>query len=202
MPTRLPLFPLPIVVLPGEAVPLHIFEERYRAMLGRVRQGDAEGRPLPFAITYHSGDNVAVVACTVRLQRVLEEYGDGRLDILTVGEQRVQIHEVLDDLPYFEAVVEPFADEDEVLDAALGERLLALTTKLAELQVGKPVFVPPQGEAPLSFRVALLVDMAPEERQLLLQTTSENLRRTILADHIAELVADFAAGSTKPPVVH
>ncbi|MCU0293458.1 MAG: LON peptidase substrate-binding domain-containing protein [Thermoanaerobaculaceae bacterium] len=202
MSTRLPLFPLPIVVLPGEAVPLHIFEERYKAMLGRVRQGDAGGRPLPFAITYHSGDSVAVIACTVRLQRVLEEYGDGRLDILTVGDRRVQIHEVLDDEPYFEAVVEPFVDQDEVLDPALGERLLALTTKLAELQVGRPVFVPAEGEAPLSFRVAPLVDMAPEERQLLLQTTSENLRRTMLADHIAELVADFAADGAKPPVVH
>lgn len=202
MSTRLPLFPLPIVVLPGEVVPLHIFEERYKAMLGRVRQGDGEGRPLPFAITYHSGDNVAVVACTVRLQRVLEEYGDGRLDILTVGDQRVQIHKVFDDQPYFEAVVEPFVDEDEVLDAALGERLLALTTKLAELQSGTPVFVAAEGRAPLSFRVALLVDMAAEERQLLLQTTSENLRRRILADHLAELVADFAAEGGREPVMH
>ena len=202
MSTRLPLFPLPIVVFPGEAVPLHIFEERYRTMLGRVRQGDADGRPLPFAIAYHWRDNVAVIACTVRLHRVLEEYGDGRLDILTIGDERVQIHEVLDEQPYFEAIVEPFVDEDEVLDATLGERLLALTTKLAELQVGKPVFVSAEGAAPLSFRAALLVDIAPEERQLLLQATSENLRRRILADHIAELVADFAAGSMKPPVVH
>lgn len=202
MPTRLPLFPLPIVVLPGEPVPLHIFEERYKAMLGRVRRGDAEGRPLPFAITFQSGDGVAVIACAVRLQRVLEEYDDGRLDILTVGEERVRIGEVFDDQPYFEAVVEPLADEDEVLDEALGERLLALTTKLAELQVGRPVFVPADGESPLSFRVAQLVDMAPEERQLLLQATSENRRRAILADHIAELVADFAADGAKPPIVH
>lgn len=202
MSTRLPLFPLPIVVLPGEPVPLHIFEERYKAMLGRVRQGDAAGRPLPFAITYHSGDSVAVVACTVRLQRVLEEYGDGRLDILAVGDRRVRIDEVFDDQPYFEAAVEPFEDEDEVLDAALGERLLALASKLAELQSGTPVFVAAEGRAPLSFRVALLVDMAAEERQLLLQTTSENLRRRILADHLAELVADFAAEGGREPVMH
>ncbi|HPC84745.1 MAG TPA: LON peptidase substrate-binding domain-containing protein [Thermoanaerobaculaceae bacterium] len=199
---RLPLFPLPIAVLPGEVVPLHIFEERYKAMLGRVRQGGADGRPLPFAIAYHSGEAVAVIACKMRLQRVLEEYGDGRMDVLTVGEERVQIHEVFDDLPYFEAVVEPFMDEDEVLDTALGERLLALATRLGELQTGKPVFVPAAGEAPLSFRVALLIDMAPEERQLLLQTTSENLRRTILADHIAGLVTDFAAEGVIPELVN
>lgn len=193
MPMRLPLFPLPIVVLPGEPVPLHIFEPRYKTMLGHVRQGDEQGSPLPFAITFQSGAGVATIACSVRLHRVLEEYEDGRLDILTVGDRRVKIAEVFSDQPYFEAAVEWFGDDDERSDEALQERALALATKLAELQVGKPVFIEARGDAQLSFRLALLIDLAPEERQLLLQAQSENLRLSMIAQHMAELIADFDA---------
>lgn len=193
MSMRLPLFPLPIVVLPGEPVPLHIFEQRYKTMLGRVREGDEQGSPLPFAITFQSGAGVATIACSVRLHRVLEEYEDGRLDILTVGDRRVKISEVFSDEPYFEAAVEWFGDEDERQDVALQERALALATKLAELQVGKPVFIEAKGEEYLSYRLALLIDLAPEERQLLLQAQSENLRLEMIAGHITELIADFGA---------
>src|SRR4051812_50097401 len=77
---RFPLFPLPLVLLPSEVVPLHIFEERYKLMIGECLESDGE-----FGIVWLSDDGLREVGCTARVSQVLAELEDGRLNILVAG---------------------------------------------------------------------------------------------------------------------
>ena len=86
----LPLFPLQLVVFPGAAIPLHIFEERYRDMVG-----EAEARGTEFGIvrTITRGEEtgIAHTGCTVTVESVVNRYPDGRFDVITRGRRRFQI---------------------------------------------------------------------------------------------------------------
>ena len=75
-----PLFPLGIVALPTEVVPLHIFEERYKAMIGQCLENGAE-----FGIVWLSDEELKGTGCAVQVDRVLERFDDGRLYIVCVG---------------------------------------------------------------------------------------------------------------------
>ena len=77
---RFPLFPLGIVLLPSEVVPLHIFEERYKLMIGECLESEGE-----FGIVWLSDDGLREVGCTARVTQVLAELEDGRLNILVAG---------------------------------------------------------------------------------------------------------------------
>src|SRR3954469_2642180 len=77
---RFPLFLLPIVLLPSEVVPLHVFEERYKLMIGECVESDAE-----FGIVWLADDGLRSVGCTARVTQVLAELEDGRLNILVAG---------------------------------------------------------------------------------------------------------------------
>ncbi len=80
LPERLSLFPLQLVLLPGELLPLHIFEERYKKLVSRCLE-DGE----PFGVVLRLGDGVAAVGCLARLVAVLEEFPDGRSNIVVRG---------------------------------------------------------------------------------------------------------------------
>ena len=122
----IPLFPLPLVVLPGEIVPLHVFEERYKAMIADCRAGSGPARP--FGIALARGKEVHAAGCTVSIVEVMREYEDGRLDIVTVGQTRFRVRELFRDRPYHTAEVEYFGDRDEPVDAALRRRAIDALT--------------------------------------------------------------------------
>src|SRR6478672_4767229 len=117
---RFPLFPLGIVLLPGEVVPLHIFEERYKTMIGECRESDGE-----FGIVWLSDDGLRDIGCTARVTQVLEELDDGRSDILVTGGQPFRLMRRSDDMAY------P-AGESELIDDAAGEADDALETEARE----------------------------------------------------------------------
>src|SRR3954468_24535672 len=75
-----PLFPLGIVALPSEPVPLHIFEPRYRTMIAECLESGSE-----FGIVWASDDGLRQIGCACEIAEVLERHEDGRLDILTRG---------------------------------------------------------------------------------------------------------------------
>src|SRR2546423_15088488 len=77
---RFPLFPLGIVLLPSEVVPLHIFEERYKLMIAECLENDSE-----FGIVWLSDDGLREVGCTARVSQVMKELEDGRMNILVAG---------------------------------------------------------------------------------------------------------------------
>src|SRR5947209_10083568 len=90
-----PLFPLGLVALPSEYVPLHIFEQRYRVMINDCLERECE-----FGIVWMSDDELKPVGCACRIERVLERMPDGRLNILTRGTRPFRLLSRDDHLPY------------------------------------------------------------------------------------------------------
>jgi Lon protease-like protein len=103
---RIPLFPLNTVLFPGTALPLHVFEERYREMIGECL---AEDRT--FGVVRAEGDAMAIIGCTARVVRVLERFPDGRMNILCEGERRFEIEGLDESRNYLQADVAFFDDD-------------------------------------------------------------------------------------------
>ena len=105
---RLPIFPLQIVVFPGEEVPLHIFEPRYRQL---VRDMNDSGEPFGIALLRRGAqaEETHEIGCTVRIEQT-EPFPDGRFNVMCRGEQRFRIIQRLDAAPYWIADVE-FLDD-------------------------------------------------------------------------------------------
>src|SRR2546423_2994449 len=86
---ELPICELPVVILPGELLPLHIFEERYKRMIGHCLD-HAE----PFGIVFRDEDGTAHrVGCTARVTEVMEQFDDGRMNVVVAGEQPFKVLE-------------------------------------------------------------------------------------------------------------
>ncbi len=180
---RLPLFPLSLVLLPGEPVPLHIFEPRYKDM---VRVCLDEDRP--FGIVHATATGVAEVGCTARIRRVVQRYDDGRLDIVVVGEERFRVVDVCRDHAYLCAETEPVDDADPSVSQAARERVIARHMKLLEY-AGEPV--QPglyDADVPVSFVVGRRAGLELDGRQRLLDLRSEAERLAFLADHLGEML--------------
>ncbi|MEO8597887.1 MAG: LON peptidase substrate-binding domain-containing protein [Candidatus Solibacter sp.] len=116
----IPLFPLQLVVFPRTQLPLHIFEERYKEMVGEAIRDESE-----FGIVPSKDGGILNAGCTVKVAKVLEMYPDGRMDVLTVGQRRFEIVSLSEDKDYLQGEVEYFDDEDteaapaEILELAL-----------------------------------------------------------------------------------
>ena len=177
MPRLLPLFPLQLVAFPGVAMPLHIFEPRYRQMVG-----EAEANGSEFGIVLARDGGVARAGCTVVVEQVLERFADGRFDVMTRGQRRFQIQSIDEELDYLRGEVEYFADLDEAPVAA-GLRSDAILAwhelqKQTDTEFGG---TPPDPDDPLlSFRLsASLGDLDAQSSLLLMQSESERLRLII-----------------------
>jgi Lon protease-like protein len=99
----LPLFPLPLVLLPATAVPLHIFEDRYKQMMGELGRSGGE-----FGMVLAKDGGIVSIGCTAVVERVLKRYPDGRMDIVVVGRRRFRIESLNEDKPYLQAEFELF----------------------------------------------------------------------------------------------
>src|ERR1700759_86099 len=108
-----PLFPLGLVAVPGESVPLHVFEDRYRRMIEHCLSADPGSPEREFGIVWLSDEELKDVGCACEIERVLERMDDGRLNILARGTRPFRLLERQDDLPYPAGVVEFLDDEDE-----------------------------------------------------------------------------------------
>lgn len=186
----MPIFPLPTVVFPGQILPLHIFEDRYRAMIARCREAGAEDPSSNrFVVALGTGPHVFSVGCLVELLRVVTEYPDGRLDILTRGVERVALRDLRSGQPYALSSVETLPDiPDGDETDPLREQVLALATRLTELLCREPIILDVSPDEPVAYRLASLAGLDLPARQRLLETRSERdrlaqvreaLRRTI-----------------------
>ena len=102
---RIPLYPLDMVLFPGAALPLHVFEERYREMVGEcIRENQ------PFGVVRSDGEQMAIIGCTARIVRVVDRYDDGRMNILCEGVQRFEIEALDESRKFLQADVEFFED--------------------------------------------------------------------------------------------
>ena len=180
---RLPLFPLGLVLLPGEPVPLHIFEPRYKEMVEVCLDADR-----PFGIVYASESEIAEVGCTARIRRVAARYDDGRLDIVAVGEGRFRIAEVHRDLPYLSAEVEAVEDADPADDAAARQQAIARHMKLLELAGETPRPHRYDRLGPASYVIGRNAGLDLTDKQRLLEMESEAARIRYLSDHLGALL--------------
>src|ERR1700761_8037787 len=103
----LPLFPLSVVLLPATPLPLHIFEERYKKMMSDLISGSTE-----FGVVLAKDDGIVNIGCTATVDRVLQRYDDGRLDLVAIGQRRFRVVSLNDDKSYLRASVEFFNDEE------------------------------------------------------------------------------------------
>ena len=180
---RLPLFPLGIVLLPGEPVPLHIFEPRYKEMV-RVCIDDDR----PFGIVYASEKKLAQVGCTARIERVAARYDDGRLDIVAVGEQRFRVDEIYRDLVYLSADVDAVEDDTPDDDTEARQAAIARHMKLLEMAGEAPKPHRYDQSLPISFVIGRNAGLDLADKQRLLEMDSEADRIRYLSDHLGSLL--------------
>src|SRR5207248_2086849 len=120
-----PLFPLGIVALPGELVPLHIFEERYKTMMNECLRDERE-----FGIVWLSDDSLREIGCACAIERVIERMEDGRMNLLTRGTRPFRVVERQSELAYPAGVIEFLEDRDEPVDSELAEEARAAYAEL------------------------------------------------------------------------
>jgi Lon protease-like protein len=174
--SELGLFPLPIVLVPTERIPLHIFEPRYRELIEEcVEQGE------PFGLVLSTGDGaVHEVGTHANVAQVLEVLDDGRMNIVVEGGERFRLLELTSGRAFATGLVEPLADVDEPADAEDVDRALEVFRELAEA-AESDVDIPDASSPQLDFELAARVDFSVESKQELLATTSprERMRKLI-----------------------
>jgi Lon protease-like protein len=176
------LFPLGIVLLPTEQVPLHIFEPRYRELIGEcVANGE------PFGLVYADDDGLRRTGTLARVVEVVERFDDGRMNIVVEGGERFRLLELTDGRSFHTGTVEPLADSGEVADADDVRRGIGLFARLVEL-TGAEVEVPGEELEQPSFSLASRFELAPELKLELLEEASERVRLKRLCE-ILETVA-------------
>ena len=151
MPSRLiPLFPLRVVVFPRTPLPLHIFEDRYKDMVGNAVRDNSE-----FGVVLAKDNGIVNAGCTVMVEKVLETYPDGRMDILTRGQRRFEIVALNEEKDYLQAEVSFFDDDDFApAPAELRDQALSNYQALSGLDVSSEHGEPDLEDRQLSFQLA------------------------------------------------
>jgi Lon protease-like protein len=184
MPSRLiPLFPLQVAVFPRTHLPLHIFEERYKEMVGNAIRDRSE-----FGIVTARDRGIVNVGCTVTVDQVLEMQADGRMDIVTQGQRRFEIASLDQEKDYLQGWVDFFDDEDEEpVPEELREEAVWRYRELAALGVTTRYREPDLKDRQVSFQLAQgLPDL--DLLNVLLGMRSETLRLQALNQFLADFV--------------
>ncbi|HEU5212964.1 MAG TPA: LON peptidase substrate-binding domain-containing protein [Gaiellaceae bacterium] len=185
MPGELGLFPLGIVVLPGELTPLHIFEPRYRELVGEAIDSDT-----PFGILLTDDDGLRDVGTTVRVTEVVESFDDGRFVVVVEGGERFRLLRFTEGRSFRTGEVETVADGDA--EAGDGERRSALELfEGLRDAVGADVDSPEVDDPELSYAIARRVEMDARVKQDLLESVSEPERLEILSSHLRSAQAQL-----------
>jgi Lon protease-like protein len=181
--SELGLFPLQLVLLPTERVPLHIFEERYRELIGECLDSGDE-----FGLVYADDDGVRDIGTRARVTEVLARLEDGRMDVLVEGGARFRILELTTGRTFHTGVVAPVEDEGDPAGSDAVERALRLFDRLREL-TGSEVDVPEADVTQLSYVLAARVEFSPSDKLELLSDISERSRLDRLCDLLEKAIA-------------
>jgi Lon protease-like protein len=179
---ELGLFPLGIVLLPTEQLPLHIFEERYKELIGECLERDGE-----FGLVYADDDGLRDLGTRARVTEVLTRFEDGRLNILVEGGERFRLTELTDGRSFNTGLVTPIVDDDEPAEAPAVEEALRLFQQLREV-TGSDVEAPAGDTAQLSFALAAKVELPVEDKLGLIAERSERARLELVQDLLTNAV--------------
>ena len=183
------LFPLDMVLLPGETMPLHLFEPRYRQLYA-----DCVLEDTPFVIVHAGAAGTEDVGCAARFETLVQRFEDGRLSVIVEGVEPVRIVEETEGRLYFSARVEALEDEPGDAPDELVASVLARFRELAGL-ADAAVPQTPEGVA-LSYGLAGAFELPPAAKQELLQSRDETARLRLLAE-LLEAVAKEMAHATE-----
>ncbi len=171
MSTLLPLFPLDLVLLPGAALPLHIFEPRYKEMISECL---AEEKP--FGVVRVKEEGVAEIGCTAKIVTVTKKYPDGRMDIVTTGEERFEIMQVDRERAFLRSEVLYLQDEPSTTIPQEISQALQLHGEIMKLAGAEPVKASEIETSQLSFHLAGSLPLDLDFKQTLLGMKSEAQR--------------------------
>jgi Lon protease-like protein len=186
-----PLFPLGIVALPGEHVPLHIFEDRYRRMIEQCLRAEEGSLQREFGIIWLSDEELKEVGCACQVERVIERLDDGRLNILALGTRPFRLLERQHELPYPAGVVEFLEDSPDQAPASVsssGEdtdedvaaQARELYGELVEHATDRQLSAT-ELAAMSAYEMAATVEFGTDAKQELLELRSEQERLRLLA---------------------
>lgn len=198
---ELPIFPLPVVLFPGALLPLHVFEDRYKAMMnyaieneglfGLSYRGDAE-------VGKHTPPAVGSVGCAAKISAVLP-LDDGRMNILSTGVIRFRVQSIMQSEPFLIARIEPFADDPEP-DAdltrlheetrELSAKFLDVAQALSGSGSSTQVSLPEEPEAFTLF-VASTLPIDNDSKQRLLELTSTRIRMSRLRNLLTNSLSEY-----------
>ena len=165
-----PLFPLELVVLPTEMVPLHIFEERYKTMVGECLARDHE-----FGVVWLSDNGLRHIGCACRIERVLDRDDEGRMNLLTRGTRPFRVIERQGHLPYPAGVIEFLADRGERIESRLKAQAHDAYGDLVRRATDRDPKAEELREMS-AYEMAATVDFGLAAKQGLLDLRSENAR--------------------------
>jgi Lon protease-like protein len=170
-----PLFPLDIVALPTETVPLHVFEERYLLMVQECLARERE-----FGIVWLSDEELHEVGCACEIDHVVQREEDGTLDIVVHGTQPLRVIERQSDLAYPAAIVEPLGDVPEPPDPEAAQVARELYGELVQEATDRLLSERELAELD-AYTMAGTVEFGADAKQELLELRSENARMRLLA---------------------
>jgi Lon protease-like protein len=165
-----PLFPLGIVALPTELVPLHIFEERYKTMIGRCLDEGTE-----FGIVWMSEDGLRPIGCACEIAEVIERMDDGRINLIARGTRPFRIEERQEELPYPAGTVEFLDDRSEDTDDDAAEAAHEAYAELVNEATDRTPDMTEIGEMS-AYQMAATVEFGLDAKQGLLDLRSETAR--------------------------
>jgi Lon protease-like protein len=188
---KVPLFPLDVVLFPGTPLPLHIFEERYKEMIGECLL-----EKTGFGVVRAQREGLAVIGCIARIVRVLHEYEDGRLDILCDGGDRFEIEQLDNSRSFLQAEVDLFTDDGVEATRKSREECLALHFEVLELAGVEHLPAHVDLDAPIAFQLAWALPSDLGFKQQLLNVRSDAERTHLLCEFYKTMLPKLRVGAT------
>jgi len=178
------LFPLGLVLLPTEQVPLHIFEPRYRELIGECLDQEE-----PFGLVFADDDGLRRVGTLASVVEVTDRFDDGRLNVVVEGGDRFRLVELTEGRSFHTGTIEPLGDlENDPPSAEEVERASAVFSRLVQL-TGAEVEPPDVESEQPSFSIAARFELAPDLKLELLEETSERQRLVRLCEILESAAA-------------
>ncbi len=193
MPTvtqTIPIFPLNVVVLPGEPVPLHIFEERYKQLIADCAPLEGERQYQPFGISFSKKNLLNNIGCTVLVDEILHKYPEGELDIMTYGQKRYRLLETVQEQPYLTGLVEWLVEPEEEPDQEGRAAVLALYEQFLEIVEVHDSTLDARASQ-LSYEIAYRINLEKAPKLELLETIGENARLKLLQNYLEQAVPEI-----------
>ena len=187
----LPLFPLDVVLLPGTSLPLHIFEPRYKEMIGECLAQKA-----PFGVVRALGEGIAEIGCTAEIVAVTKKYPDGRLDLVTEGRERFAVLELNQDRSFLQAEVVLVFDEPGAPAQEETARAIEFYRQILSL-AGAAQDLSHAAQEKLSFHLAGSLPLDLEFKQKLLAIRSEGERIRQLGAHLEGILPSLRRAARK-----